>query len=58
MVQIPGGKMKMGTSASDGRDGESPVKDISVAPFSIDIHPVTNLDFRWVSQDKNMNVHY
>ncbi|XP_023685037.1 inactive C-alpha-formylglycine-generating enzyme 2 isoform X2 [Paramormyrops kingsleyae] len=46
MVQIPGGKMKMGTSASDGRDGESPVKDISVAPFSIDMHPVTNLDFR------------
>ncbi|XP_048839863.1 inactive C-alpha-formylglycine-generating enzyme 2 [Brienomyrus brachyistius] len=46
MVQIPGGKMKMGMNASDGRDGESPVRDVSVAPFSIDLHPVTNLDFR------------
>lgn len=46
MVNIPGGKMLMGTSASDGRDGESPTKEVELQPFKIDRHPVTNADFR------------
>uniref|UniRef100_A0A3Q4G8P4 Sulfatase modifying factor 2 n=1 Tax=Neolamprologus brichardi TaxID=32507 RepID=A0A3Q4G8P4_NEOBR len=46
MVNIPGGKMLMGTSATDGRDGESPTKEVELQPFKIDRHPVTNADFR------------
>ncbi|KAL4608414.1 sulfatase-modifying factor 2 isoform X2 [Arapaima gigas] len=46
MVRVPGGAFRMGTNAPDGRDGESPERDVSVAPFSIDIHPVTNRQFR------------
>lgn len=46
MVNIPGGKMSMGTSAPDGRDGESPTKEVELQPFEIDRHPVTNADFR------------
>uniref|UniRef100_A0A8C8EN79 Sulfatase-modifying factor enzyme-like domain-containing protein n=1 Tax=Oncorhynchus tshawytscha TaxID=74940 RepID=A0A8C8EN79_ONCTS len=46
MVKIPGGKMTMGTNSADGRDGESPTKEVTVDPFSIDKYPVTNSDFR------------
>ncbi|XP_038820685.1 inactive C-alpha-formylglycine-generating enzyme 2 [Salvelinus namaycush] len=46
MVQIPGGKMTMGTNSADGKDGESPTKEVTVDPFSIDKYPVTNSDFR------------
>ncbi|KAA0720131.1 Sulfatase-modifying factor 2 C-alpha-formylglycine-generating enzyme 2 [Triplophysa tibetana] len=46
MVVIPGGKMMMGTSAGDGRDGESPTQAVTVQPFKIDKYPVTNSDFR------------
>lgn len=46
MVDIPGGMMTMGTKAADGRDGESPTKEVAVGPFKIDTHPVTNSDFR------------
>lgn len=46
MVDIPGGRMLMGTSAPDGRDGESPTKEVLVQPFEIDKYPVTNAAFR------------
>uniref|UniRef100_A0A8C7JMP4 Sulfatase-modifying factor enzyme-like domain-containing protein n=1 Tax=Oncorhynchus kisutch TaxID=8019 RepID=A0A8C7JMP4_ONCKI len=46
MVKIPGGKMTMGTNSADGRDGESPTKEVTVDPFRIDKYPVTNSDFR------------
>lgn len=36
----------MGTSAADGRDGESPTKEVKLQPFKIDKYPVTNADFR------------
>ncbi|XP_037544215.1 inactive C-alpha-formylglycine-generating enzyme 2 [Nematolebias whitei] len=46
MVTLPGGRMLMGTSAADGRDGESPIREVEVQPFKIDKYPVTNADFR------------
>ncbi|KAI4814213.1 hypothetical protein KUCAC02_003416 [Chaenocephalus aceratus] len=46
MVNISKGKMVMGTSAADGRDGEAPVKEVKVKPFKMDKYPVTNTDFR------------
>lgn len=46
MVFIPGGKMLMGTSAADGRDGESPTRAVALQPFKIDKYPVTNSNFR------------
>ncbi|KAJ7996355.1 hypothetical protein DPEC_G00236240 [Dallia pectoralis] len=46
MVDIPGGKMTMGTNSADGRDGESPTKEVTVGSFRIDKYPVTNLEFR------------
>ncbi|XP_043076973.1 inactive C-alpha-formylglycine-generating enzyme 2 [Puntigrus tetrazona] len=53
MVLIPGGKMMMGTSAADGRDGESPTRAVTLQPFKIDKYPVTNSDFReFVRQQK------
>lgn len=36
----------MGTSAADGKDGESPTKEVELQPFKIDKYPVTNSDFR------------
>lgn len=46
MVDIPGGKMLMGTNAADGKDGEYPAKEVDVQPFKIDKCPVTNSEFR------------
>lgn len=46
MLDIPGGKMLMGTRAADGRDGESNTKEVTVTPFKLDKYPVTNADFR------------
>ncbi len=48
MVFIPGGKMLMGTSAADGRDGESPARAVTLQPFKIDKYSVTNTDFRYL----------
>ncbi|XP_073931896.1 inactive C-alpha-formylglycine-generating enzyme 2 isoform X3 [Castor canadensis] len=45
MVQLPGGTFLMGTNASNGRDGEGPVREVTVQPFTMDIFPVTNKDF-------------
>ncbi|XP_031419473.1 inactive C-alpha-formylglycine-generating enzyme 2 [Clupea harengus] len=46
MVYLPGGSFKMGTNEADGRDGESPVRAVTVKPFRLDTYPVTNSDFR------------
>ncbi|KAF5914649.1 hypothetical protein HPG69_005146 [Diceros bicornis minor] len=46
MVQLPGGRFQMGTNSPDGRDGEGPVREVTVKPFAINIFPVTNKDFR------------
>ena len=37
----------MGTNSPDGRDGEGPVREVTVKPFAIDIFPVTNKDFMY-----------
>lgn len=47
MVHIHGGGFRMGTSAADGRDGESPVRSVTVKSFQLDKYPVTNSDFRY-----------
>uniref|UniRef100_A0A5F9DNL6 Sulfatase modifying factor 2 n=1 Tax=Oryctolagus cuniculus TaxID=9986 RepID=A0A5F9DNL6_RABIT len=52
MVQLPGGRFLMGTNAPDGRDGEGPVREVTVKPFAIDIFPVTNKDFREFIREK------
>ncbi|PWA22875.1 hypothetical protein CCH79_00002362 [Gambusia affinis] len=46
MVNIPGGRLEMGTRAADSRDGESPVREVKVLPFRLDKYPVTNSIFR------------
>ncbi|MEV0210170.1 formylglycine-generating enzyme family protein [Streptomyces sp. NPDC050788] len=47
MVLLPGGTFRMGTEDPDGfrGDGEGPVRDITVSPFWIDVHAVTNERF-------------
>ncbi|XP_047635912.1 inactive C-alpha-formylglycine-generating enzyme 2 isoform X4 [Phacochoerus africanus] len=52
MVQLPGGRFQMGTNSPDGRDGEGPVREVTVKPFAIDIFPVTNKDFRDFVREK------
>lgn len=42
----------MGTSAADGKDGESPTKEVKIKPFKIDKCPVTNADFREFVRDQ------
>lgn len=46
MVSVPRGRVLMGTSAADGRDGESPSREVKLEPFQIDKYPVTNAEFR------------
>ncbi|TSL04266.1 Sulfatase-modifying factor 2 [Bagarius yarrelli] len=46
MVLVPGGNLKIGTNAADGRDGESPARAVKVKTFKMDKYPVTNSDFR------------
>jgi formylglycine-generating enzyme len=47
MVQLPGGRFLMGTEYSAGfpEDGEGPVREVILDPFSIDRCPVTNERF-------------
>ncbi|XP_021109976.1 sulfatase-modifying factor 2 isoform X2 [Heterocephalus glaber] len=52
MVWLPGGRFLMGTDAPDARDGEGPVREVTVKPFGIDIFPVTNKDFRKFVREK------
>ena len=48
MVSLPGGTFLMGTDFAEGfpADGEGPVRPVTLRPFSIDLHPVTNHVFR------------
>jgi formylglycine-generating enzyme required for sulfatase activity len=47
MVKLDGGRFWMGTEAQDGfpADGEGPVREVTLDPFHIDAHPVTNERF-------------
>ena len=47
MVSLPGGTFLMGTEDPDGnpQDGEGPVRAVTLDPFRIDRHPVTNAQF-------------
>jgi formylglycine-generating enzyme required for sulfatase activity len=44
MISLPGGAFLMGTDNPEGfpQDGEGPIREVTVNPFSIDIHSVTN----------------
>ena len=53
MVQLPGGRFQMGTNSPDGRDGEGPVREVTVKPFAIDVFPVTNKDFRYIRYSRS-----
>ncbi|MDA0352326.1 MAG: formylglycine-generating enzyme family protein [Chloroflexi bacterium] len=48
MVAIPGGTFLMGSEdeLAYPADGEGPVREVSISPFLIDIHTVTNAKFR------------
>jgi formylglycine-generating enzyme len=52
MVKLDGGAFLMGTDYEEGfsADGEGPVREVAIAPFYIDIHPVTNRTFQEFSQ--------
>jgi iron(II)-dependent oxidoreductase len=46
MVRFPGGRVRIGTDdRSAAYDNERPAHEIDVAPFSIDVFPVTNGDY-------------
>lgn len=46
MVQLPGGTFRMGSASLQGRGEEEPPRDVTLKPFALDKHPVTNRDFR------------
>jgi sulfatase modifying factor 1 len=45
MVLIPGGVFNMGSDADFAYPNEKPVHRVQVAPFFLDVHPVTNAEF-------------
>jgi formylglycine-generating enzyme required for sulfatase activity len=47
MVRLDGGSFLMGTEAAEGfpEDGEGPVRNVTLDPFYIDAHAVTNAEF-------------
>uniref|UniRef100_UPI00398F7D4A inactive C-alpha-formylglycine-generating enzyme 2 isoform X2 n=1 Tax=Pristiophorus japonicus TaxID=55135 RepID=UPI00398F7D4A len=46
VVKLLGGTFDMGTGEVDVRDGEAPIREVTVKPFAINRHPVTNAEFR------------
>ncbi|NXF09916.1 SUMF2 enzyme, partial [Smithornis capensis] len=52
MVQLPGGTFRMGSGSLETRSEEGPVREVAVAPFALDKHPVTNRDFREFVREK------
>jgi formylglycine-generating enzyme required for sulfatase activity len=48
MISLPGGSFVMGTDYAEAfpLDGEGPVREVTIDPFLIDRHPVTNDLFR------------
>lgn len=53
MIYIPGGQFLMGTDYKKGfpTDKEGPIREVTVDPFYIDTHTVTNVDFQKFVQD-------
>jgi sulfatase modifying factor 1 len=45
MVLVPGGEFTMGSDAPEALPNERPAHRVSVAPFFLDVFPVTNADF-------------
>ena len=47
MISLPGGSFLMGTDSAESfpQDGEGPVREVTVSPFSLDRFPVTNQVF-------------
>ncbi|MFZ9921026.1 MAG: formylglycine-generating enzyme family protein, partial [Terrimicrobiaceae bacterium] len=45
MVLIPGGEFTMGSEANYAFPNERPAHRVKVAPFFLDVHPVTNAEF-------------
>jgi formylglycine-generating enzyme required for sulfatase activity len=45
MVLVPGGEFTMGSDADFAFPNEKPAHRVSVAPFFLDVRPVTNADF-------------
>jgi formylglycine-generating enzyme required for sulfatase activity len=47
MIKLDGGTFLMGTESPEGfpQDGEGPVREVTLDPFYIDAHPVTNAQF-------------
>ncbi|NWI52097.1 SUMF2 enzyme, partial [Calyptomena viridis] len=52
MVQLPGGTFRMGSGSPETRGEEGPVREVSVGPFAVDKHPVTNRGFREFVREK------
>jgi formylglycine-generating enzyme required for sulfatase activity len=48
MVKLDGGRFLMGTESGEAfaADGEGPIRAVTVSPFYIDTHPVSNQQFR------------
>lgn len=46
MVRIPAGEFQMGSNNSEAKDHEKPVHIVYVDEFYIDIHPVTNTEYK------------
>jgi formylglycine-generating enzyme required for sulfatase activity len=46
-IALPGGTFLMGTNYRNAfpADGEGPIRPVSLSPFTVDTHPVTNRDF-------------
>ncbi|MFC9430503.1 formylglycine-generating enzyme family protein [Streptomyces sp. NPDC056987] len=46
-IELPGGAFRMGSEDSDANpgDGEGPVREVTVEPFALDAHAVTNARF-------------
>ncbi|WP_217586623.1 formylglycine-generating enzyme family protein [Lentibacillus saliphilus] len=53
MVYIPGGDFLMGTNDKSGfpADGEGPIRKVTVKPFYMDVHTVTNQQFQAFIED-------
>ena len=48
MVKLDGGTFLMGTDYVHGfpKDGEGPIREVTLDPFFIDVHPITNEQFQ------------
>ena len=48
MVKLDGGAFLMGTDYAQGfpKDGEGPIREVTLDPFFVDVHPVTNEQFQ------------